>query len=129
MCLFRHKTPHEALLVRVERCPPHCQHGTRLKPSAPLACPCLCKCHTRGKFLFKALVSGLLIVILTPPHRFQVELISVCDHKCLFCRDSVNHLLEENQRYLSQLTSLLQETTEEKSESIIVSAFCRFIMK
>lgn len=33
--------------------------------------------------------------------------------------DSVNHLLEENQRYLSQLTSLLQETTEEKSESII----------
>uniref|UniRef100_A0A672KZW4 Inhibitor of nuclear factor kappa-B kinase subunit alpha n=1 Tax=Sinocyclocheilus grahami TaxID=75366 RepID=A0A672KZW4_SINGR len=44
-------------------------------------------------------------------------------------RDSVNHLLEENQRYLSQLTSLLQETTEEKSESIMVSAFCRFIMK
>lgn len=34
--------------------------------------------------------------------------------------DSVNHLLEENQRYLSQLTSLLQETTEEKSESIMV---------
>ncbi|KAL1262988.1 hypothetical protein QQF64_005727 [Cirrhinus molitorella] len=33
--------------------------------------------------------------------------------------DSVNHLLEENQRYLSQLTSLLQETTEEKSESIM----------
>uniref|UniRef100_A0A672NM18 Inhibitor of nuclear factor kappa-B kinase subunit alpha n=1 Tax=Sinocyclocheilus grahami TaxID=75366 RepID=A0A672NM18_SINGR len=31
----------------------------------------------------------------------------------------VNHLLEENQRYLSQLTSLLQETTEEKSESIM----------
>uniref|UniRef100_A0A8C1MT03 Inhibitor of nuclear factor kappa-B kinase subunit alpha n=1 Tax=Cyprinus carpio TaxID=7962 RepID=A0A8C1MT03_CYPCA len=38
-------------------------------------------------------------------------------------RESVNHLLEENQRYLSQLTSLLQETTEEKSESIMVSAF------
>uniref|UniRef100_A0A8C1WN74 Inhibitor of nuclear factor kappa-B kinase subunit alpha n=1 Tax=Cyprinus carpio TaxID=7962 RepID=A0A8C1WN74_CYPCA len=34
-----------------------------------------------------------------------------------------NDLLEENQRYLSQLTSLLQETTEEKSESIMVSAF------
>uniref|UniRef100_A0A671PL33 Inhibitor of nuclear factor kappa-B kinase subunit alpha n=1 Tax=Sinocyclocheilus anshuiensis TaxID=1608454 RepID=A0A671PL33_9TELE len=33
--------------------------------------------------------------------------------------DSINHLLEENQRYLSQLTSLLQETTEEKSESIV----------
>ncbi|XP_056326627.1 inhibitor of nuclear factor kappa-B kinase subunit alpha [Danio aesculapii] len=33
--------------------------------------------------------------------------------------DSVNHLLEENQRYLTQLTSLLQETTEEKSESIM----------
>uniref|UniRef100_A0A8C1WNP8 Inhibitor of nuclear factor kappa-B kinase subunit alpha n=1 Tax=Cyprinus carpio TaxID=7962 RepID=A0A8C1WNP8_CYPCA len=32
---------------------------------------------------------------------------------------SVNDLLEENQRYLSQLTSLLQETTEEKSESIM----------
>lgn len=30
---------------------------------------------------------------------------------------------------MSQLTSLLQETTEEKSESIIVSAYCRFIMK
>uniref|UniRef100_A0A672NN40 Inhibitor of nuclear factor kappa-B kinase subunit alpha n=1 Tax=Sinocyclocheilus grahami TaxID=75366 RepID=A0A672NN40_SINGR len=57
------------------------------------------------------------------------------NHKGLFFmllfvfRDSVNHLLEENQRYLSQLTSLLQETTEEKSESIMVSAFCRFIMK
>uniref|UniRef100_A0A8C1ACJ2 Inhibitor of nuclear factor kappa-B kinase subunit alpha n=1 Tax=Cyprinus carpio carpio TaxID=630221 RepID=A0A8C1ACJ2_CYPCA len=38
-------------------------------------------------------------------------------------RESVNHLLEENQRYLSQLTSLLQETSEEKSESIMVSAF------
>ncbi|XP_056617137.1 inhibitor of nuclear factor kappa-B kinase subunit alpha [Triplophysa dalaica] len=33
--------------------------------------------------------------------------------------ESVNHLLEENQRYLSQLTSLLQETPEEKSESIM----------
>ncbi|KTF84317.1 hypothetical protein cypCar_00028412 [Cyprinus carpio] len=33
--------------------------------------------------------------------------------------NSVNHLLEENQRYLSQLTSLLQETTEEKSESVM----------
>uniref|UniRef100_A0A671NSG4 Inhibitor of nuclear factor kappa-B kinase subunit alpha n=1 Tax=Sinocyclocheilus anshuiensis TaxID=1608454 RepID=A0A671NSG4_9TELE len=57
------------------------------------------------------------------------------NQECLFFmllfvfRDSVNHLLEENQRYLSQLTSLLQETTEEKSESIMVSAFCRFIMK
>ncbi|XP_072534279.1 inhibitor of nuclear factor kappa-B kinase subunit alpha isoform X1 [Salminus brasiliensis] len=33
--------------------------------------------------------------------------------------ETVNHLLEENQRYLSQLTSLLQETTDEKSESIM----------
>ncbi|XP_030626745.1 inhibitor of nuclear factor kappa-B kinase subunit alpha [Chanos chanos] len=33
--------------------------------------------------------------------------------------ESVNHLLEENQRYLTQLTSLLQETTEEKSESVM----------
>uniref|UniRef100_A0A673M9Z7 Inhibitor of nuclear factor kappa-B kinase subunit alpha n=1 Tax=Sinocyclocheilus rhinocerous TaxID=307959 RepID=A0A673M9Z7_9TELE len=57
------------------------------------------------------------------------------NQECLFFmllfvfRDSVNHLLEENQRYLSQLTSLLQETTEEKSESIMVSTYCRFIMK
>uniref|UniRef100_A0A8C1ZIF7 Inhibitor of nuclear factor kappa-B kinase subunit alpha n=1 Tax=Cyprinus carpio TaxID=7962 RepID=A0A8C1ZIF7_CYPCA len=47
------------------------------------------------------------------------------NHECLFFmllfvfRNSVNHLLEENQRYLSQLTSLLQETTEEKSESVM----------
>ncbi|XP_065152805.1 inhibitor of nuclear factor kappa-B kinase subunit alpha [Paramisgurnus dabryanus] len=33
--------------------------------------------------------------------------------------ESVNHLLEENQRYLSQLTSLLQEASDEKSESIM----------
>ncbi|TRY99580.1 hypothetical protein DNTS_032889 [Danionella cerebrum] len=33
--------------------------------------------------------------------------------------EAVNHLLEENQRYLSQLTSLLQETTEETPESIM----------
>ncbi|KAG9275433.1 inhibitor of nuclear factor kappa-B kinase subunit alpha [Astyanax mexicanus] len=33
--------------------------------------------------------------------------------------ETVNHLLEENQRYLSQLTSLLQETSDEKSESIM----------
>lgn len=83
-------------------------------------------------------MSSLLVVILRTPPMFQTsvsELISVCNHKYLFFmllfvfRDSVNHLLEENQRYLSQLTSLLQETTEEKSESIMVSAFCRFIMK
>ncbi|KAL6487067.1 hypothetical protein MHYP_G00036930 [Metynnis hypsauchen] len=37
----------------------------------------------------------------------------------LFSSETVNHLLEENQKYLSQLTSLLQETTEEKSESIM----------
>ncbi|XP_026873449.1 inhibitor of nuclear factor kappa-B kinase subunit alpha isoform X1 [Electrophorus electricus] len=30
--------------------------------------------------------------------------------------ETVSHLLEENQKYLSQLTSLLQETTEEKPE-------------
>jgi len=41
--------------------------------------------------------------------------------------DSVNHLLEENQRYLSQLTSLLQETTGEKSESIMASTFVQFL--
>lgn len=35
--------------------------------------------------------------------------------------ETVN-LLEENQKYLSQLTSLLQETAEEKSESIMVSS-------
>ncbi|XP_007252321.2 inhibitor of nuclear factor kappa-B kinase subunit alpha [Astyanax mexicanus] len=33
--------------------------------------------------------------------------------------ETVSHLLEENQRYLSQLTSLLQETSDEKSESIM----------
>jgi len=64
------------------------------------------------------------------------ELISVFDGEHLLYMllfvfsDSVNHLLEENQRYLSQLTSLLQETTEEKSESIMASTFMKkFIMK
>ncbi|KAG5266225.1 hypothetical protein AALO_G00228570 [Alosa alosa] len=33
--------------------------------------------------------------------------------------ESVQNLLEENQRYLSQLTSLLQETTDDKTESIM----------
>ncbi|KAF4090451.1 hypothetical protein AMELA_G00051950 [Ameiurus melas] len=33
--------------------------------------------------------------------------------------ETLNQLLEENQKYLSQLTSLLQETVEEKSESIM----------
>lgn len=134
--VFRHKTPHEALWVRVERCPPHCRHGTRPKPSAPLAYPCPCKYHTRGKFLFQSLVSCLLVVIVTRHPRFQApvaESISVFDGERLFYmllfvfRDSVNNLLEENQRYLSQLTSLLQETTEEKSESIMVSAFMQFL--
>uniref|UniRef100_A0A673M986 Inhibitor of nuclear factor kappa-B kinase subunit alpha n=1 Tax=Sinocyclocheilus rhinocerous TaxID=307959 RepID=A0A673M986_9TELE len=55
--------------------------------------------------------------------------IACVSHMLLMSQDSVNHLLEENQRYLSQLTSLLQETTEEKSESIMVSTYCRFIMK
>uniref|UniRef100_A0A8C9TZL2 Inhibitor of nuclear factor kappa-B kinase subunit alpha n=1 Tax=Scleropages formosus TaxID=113540 RepID=A0A8C9TZL2_SCLFO len=32
--------------------------------------------------------------------------------------DAVSHLLEENQKYLSQLTSLLQETSEEQSKSM-----------
>uniref|UniRef100_A0A8C2K0S6 Inhibitor of nuclear factor kappa-B kinase subunit alpha n=1 Tax=Cyprinus carpio TaxID=7962 RepID=A0A8C2K0S6_CYPCA len=49
--------------------------------------------------------------------------IACVSHMLLMSLESVNHLLEENQRYLSQLTSLLQETTEEKSESIMVSAF------
>lgn len=39
----------------------------------------------------------------------------------LFSSETVNHLLEDNQKYLSQLTSLVQETTEEKSESVMVS--------
>uniref|UniRef100_A0A673JHU1 Inhibitor of nuclear factor kappa-B kinase subunit alpha n=1 Tax=Sinocyclocheilus rhinocerous TaxID=307959 RepID=A0A673JHU1_9TELE len=56
--------------------------------------------------------------------------IACVSHMLLMSQGQIfNHLLEENQRYLSQLTSLLQETTEEKSESIMVSAFCRFIMK
>ncbi|KPP63226.1 hypothetical protein Z043_118532, partial [Scleropages formosus] len=33
--------------------------------------------------------------------------------------DAVSHLLEENQKYLSQLTSLLQETSEEQSKSMV----------
>ncbi|KAI5625060.1 inhibitor of nuclear factor kappa-B kinase subunit alpha, partial [Silurus asotus] len=33
--------------------------------------------------------------------------------------ETVNYLLEENQKYLNQLTSLLQETSEEKAESIV----------
>uniref|UniRef100_A0A8C9QYP6 Inhibitor of nuclear factor kappa-B kinase subunit alpha n=1 Tax=Scleropages formosus TaxID=113540 RepID=A0A8C9QYP6_SCLFO len=33
----------------------------------------------------------------------------------------ISHLLEENQKYLSQLTSLLQETSEEQSKSMVVS--------
>uniref|UniRef100_A0A8C1ZCI4 Inhibitor of nuclear factor kappa-B kinase subunit alpha n=1 Tax=Cyprinus carpio TaxID=7962 RepID=A0A8C1ZCI4_CYPCA len=49
--------------------------------------------------------------------------IACVSHMLLMSLESVNDLLEENQRYLSQLTSLLQETTEEKSESIMVSAF------
>uniref|UniRef100_A0A8C1R1G7 Inhibitor of nuclear factor kappa-B kinase subunit alpha n=1 Tax=Cyprinus carpio TaxID=7962 RepID=A0A8C1R1G7_CYPCA len=50
--------------------------------------------------------------------------IACVSHMLLMSRVQIfNHLLEENQRYLSQLTSLLQETTEEKSESIMVSAF------
>ncbi len=40
--------------------------------------------HWATGTLFQTLVSSLLVVILTPPHRFQVELISVCDHECLF---------------------------------------------
>uniref|UniRef100_A0A4W4HGN5 Inhibitor of nuclear factor kappa-B kinase subunit alpha n=1 Tax=Electrophorus electricus TaxID=8005 RepID=A0A4W4HGN5_ELEEL len=35
---------------------------------------------------------------------------------CVRLIETVSHLLEENQKYLSQLTSLLQETTEEKPE-------------
>uniref|UniRef100_A0A4W5NE97 Inhibitor of nuclear factor kappa-B kinase subunit alpha n=1 Tax=Hucho hucho TaxID=62062 RepID=A0A4W5NE97_9TELE len=34
--------------------------------------------------------------------------------------ESVRHLLDENQRYLSQLTSLLQETSQDKTCSIMV---------
>ncbi len=43
-----------------------------------------CSNHWATGTLFQTLVSSLLVVILTPPHRFQVELISVCDHECLF---------------------------------------------
>lgn len=75
-------------------------------------------------------------MIVTRHPRFQApvaELISVFDGERLFYMllfvfsDSVNNLLEENQRYLSQLTGLLQETTEEKSESIMVNAFMQFL--
>uniref|UniRef100_A0A8C9VKU9 Inhibitor of nuclear factor kappa-B kinase subunit alpha n=1 Tax=Scleropages formosus TaxID=113540 RepID=A0A8C9VKU9_SCLFO len=38
-----------------------------------------------------------------------------------YFHDAVSHLLEENQKYLSQLTSLLQETSEEQSKSMVVS--------
>lgn len=34
--------------------------------------------------------------------------------------ESVHHLLDENQRFLSQLTSLLQDTTQEMEHSIMV---------
>ncbi|RXM36875.1 Erlin-1 [Acipenser ruthenus] len=35
--------------------------------------------------------------------------------------DSVSRLLEENQRYLTQLTSVMQETTDEQSKSIMTT--------
>ena len=34
--------------------------------------------------------------------------------------ESVHQLLDENQRYLSQLTSLLQDTTQEMEHSVMV---------
>lgn len=36
--------------------------------------------------------------------------------------DAAPRLLQENQRYLSQLTSLMQEATDEQSKSIVVSS-------
>lgn len=35
--------------------------------------------------------------------------------------DAAPRLLQENQRYLSQLTSLMQEAADEQSKSIVVS--------
>lgn len=36
--------------------------------------------------------------------------------------DAAPRLLQENQRYLSQLTSLMQEAADEQSKSIVVSS-------
>uniref|UniRef100_A0A8C5C745 Inhibitor of nuclear factor kappa-B kinase subunit alpha n=1 Tax=Gadus morhua TaxID=8049 RepID=A0A8C5C745_GADMO len=39
---------------------------------------------------------------------------------CWSCSETVHQLLEENQHYLSQLTSLLQDTTQETGNSVMV---------
>lgn len=39
---------------------------------------------------------------------------------CLFFSETVHQLLDENQRYLSQLTSLLQDATQEMEHSVMV---------
>lgn len=39
--------------------------------------------------------------------------------------DAAPRLLQENQRYLSQLTSLMQEAADEQTKSIVVSSLPR----
>lgn len=46
-----------------------------------------------------------------------------CDLMVSLCAssDAAPRLLQENQRYLSQLTSLMQEAADEQTKSIVVS--------
>ncbi len=46
---------------------------------------------------------------------------SVCVCLCVFFSDAAPRLLQENQKYLSQLTSLMQEAADEQTKSIVVS--------
>lgn len=41
---------------------------------------------------------------------------------CVSFSDAAPRLLQENQKYLSQLTSLMQETADEQTKSIVVSS-------
>lgn len=41
---------------------------------------------------------------------------------CFPLSDAAPRLLQENQRYLSQLTSLMQEAADEQTKSIVVSS-------
>lgn len=40
---------------------------------------------------------------------------------CVSISDAAPRLLQENQKYLSQLTSLMQEAADEQAKSIVVS--------
>lgn len=42
--------------------------------------------------------------------------------------DAAPRLLQENQKYLSQLTSLMQEAADEQAKSIVVSVQCLFYL-